>query len=258
VSTLLRRPLSCWVIALAVSAPLAGVTLLAQDGAKPGAAPAAVYTAAQAERGKDLFINNCGNCHGVDFKGAFERAPALTGEAFFKNWEGRNVSNLFAKIKPDMPRNNRAGTLTDAINLDIVAAILQVNAYPAGATELNLAALEAVPLAAGGIATKVTVPNFAVVETVGCLTRGSDNRWTLKNASEPVASKDQPLTSQEVKDAGAKALGSGSFELVSVIPFKPEQEDGRKMAARGLLYRTSNASRLDVTSFQRVADNCTH
>ena len=34
-----------------------------------------------------------------------------------------------------MPRN-RAGSLTDAVYLDIVAAILQANAYPAGAKEL--------------------------------------------------------------------------------------------------------------------------
>ncbi len=255
---LLSRPLSCWVIALLVAAALAGVTVFAQGGANAGAAPAGVYTSTQAERGKDLFVNNCGNCHGVDFKGAFERAPALTGDAFLKNWEGRNVSNLFAKIKQDMPKNNRAGTLTDAINLDIVAAILQVNAYPAGAKELNLAALEAVPLSAGGVATKMIVPNFAVVETVGCLARDSGNRWALKNASEPVTSKDQPLTSQEESDAAVKPLGSGSFELISVSAFKPELNDGHKIAARGLLYRTSSASRLDVTSFQRVADNCTH
>lgn len=252
---LLRRSLSCRVIVFSVAAALAGVTAVAQDGAN---AAAGVYTSTQAERGKDLFVNNCGNCHGVDFKGAAERAPALTGDAFLKNWEGRNVNSLFAKIKQDMPRNNRAGTLSDAINLDIVAAILQANAYPAGAKDLNLAALEAVPLSAGGVATKVIVPNFAVVEMVGCLARGSDNRWTLKNASEPVTSKDQPLTSQEVQEAGTKPLGSGSFELISVVPFKPELEDGRKMAARGLLYRTSSASRLDVTSFQRVADHCTH
>ena len=53
-----------------------------------------------------------------------------------------------------------------------------------------------------------------------------------------------------------KPLGSGSFELISVSPFKPELNDGRKIAARGLLYRTSGASRLDVTALQRVADNC--
>ena len=255
---LLRRSLSCWGIALLVAVALAGVTAFAQDGAKAGAAPAGVYTSTQAERGKDQFVNNCGNCHGVDFKGAFERAPALTGDVFLKNWEGRNVNSLFAKIKQDMPKNNRAGTLSDAIYLDIVTAILQANAYPAGAKELNLAALEAVPLSAGGVATKMIVPNFAVVELVGCLARGADNRWTLKNASEPVTSKDQPWSSQEAKDAEGKPLGSGSFELLSVIPFKPELADGHKMAARGLLYRTPSASRLDVTALQPVADNCSH
>ncbi len=95
-----RRPFSWWVTAFPVAALLSGVTTFAQDGAKAGAAPNGVYTTTQAERGKDLFVNNCGNCHGVDFKGAFERAPALTGDAFLKNWEGRNVNSLFAKIKP--------------------------------------------------------------------------------------------------------------------------------------------------------------
>ena len=156
-----------------------------------------------------------------------------------------------------MPRN-RAGSLTDAVYLDIVAAILQANAYPEGAKELSLLVLDGVPVAAKGMAANRVVPNFAVIETVGCLVRGADNRWTLKNASEPVASKDQPLTSQEVKDAEGKPLGSGSFELISVIPFKPELADGHKMAARGLVYRTSSASRLDVTALERVADNCTH
>ena len=252
------RPSSSWVVALPVAAAIAGVTVSAQNGANAPAAPAGVYTPAQAERGKNLFINSCGNCHGVDFNGAAERAPALMGEAFLKNWEGRNVGNLFAKIKQDMPRNNLAGTLNEATYVDIVAAILQANAYPEGTRELNIAAMEAVPVAARGVSAKVLVPNFAVVETVGCLARDAANRWTLKNASEPVTSKDQPLTPQEVTDAGAKALGSGSFELISVVPFKPELEDGRKMAARGLLYRAGTASRLDVTSFQRVADTCTH
>ncbi len=257
---LLHRPVSGTVVTLlSVAAMLGAAAAFGQDRVGgPASSPAGVYTATQAERGKGLFVTSCGNCHGVDFQGASERAPALTGNAFLKNWEGRTVNNLFAKIKQDMPRNNLAGTLTEATYVDIVAAILQANAYPEGSRELSLAAMEAVPVAAKGVAIKAVLPNFAVVETVGCLARGSDNRWTLKNASEPVASKDQTLTSQEVRDAAVKPLGSGSFELISVIPFKPELEDGRKMAARGLLYRTSSASRLDVTSFQRVADSCTH
>jgi mono/diheme cytochrome c family protein len=245
-------------VALLSTAVWTGATTVrAQDG-PAAAAPAGVFTAGQAERGKTLFINSCGNCHGVDFNGAAERAPALMGDSFLKNWEGRTVGNLFAKIKQDMPRNNLAGTLTEATYVDIVAAILQANAYPTGAKELNPAAMDAVPVAARGLSAKAAIPNFAVVETVGCLSRGADNRWTLTSASAPIASKDQPLTAQEVKDAGGRALGSDSFELISVVPFKPEQESGRKMAARGLLFRSSTASRLDVTSFQRVADTCAH
>jgi mono/diheme cytochrome c family protein len=256
VQMLLRwPPLSPVVALLSVAASLGGVAAFAQEGAPATAAPAGVYTSTQAERGKGLFVTSCGNCHGVDFKGAPERAPALTGDAFLKNWEGRNVSNLFAKIKQDMPRN-RAGSLTDAVYLDIVAAILQANAYPEGAKELSQSVLDGVPVAAKGVAANRSVPNFAVVETVGCLVRGADNRWTLKNASEPVVSQDQPLTSQEVNDAAGKPLGSDSFELISVVPFKPELADGHKMAARGLVYRTSSASRLDVTTLQRVADSC--
>lgn len=253
---LLRLAPSCRVVALlTVAGAVSGMAAFAQNVANGATAPAGVYTSAQAERGKGLFVTSCGNCHGVDFKGAPERAPALTGDAFLKNWEGRNVSSLFAKIKQDMPRN-RAGSLTDAVYLDIVAAILQANAYPEGAKELSLAVLDGVPVAAKGVAANKAVPNFAVVETVGCLVRESGNRWTLKYAREPVASQDQPLTPQEVDDAAGKPLGSGSFELISVMPFKPELDDGHTMAARGLVYRTSSASRLDVTSLQRVADSC--
>ena len=255
--TLRRRlPLFQALALLSVATWLDGAPAFGQD--KPDGVPGAtgVYTSIQAERGKARFLTSCGNCHGEDLNGAPERAPALTGDAFLKNWEGRNVSSLFAKIKQDMPRN-RPGSLSDDVYLDIVALILQANAYPEGARELNASVLDSVPIAKNGLVTKKVVPNFAVVETVGCLALGSNNRWTLRNASEPLASGDQPLTSQELKDAESKPLGSGSFELISIIPFKPELDDGHKMAAKGLLYRMSNDSRLDVTSLQRVAESCT-
>src|SRR5262245_21215578 len=155
-----------------------------------GAAPASrVYTSAQADRGKALFLTSCGNCHGEDLKGAADRAPALAGDAFLKNWEGQNVAGLFSKIKTDMPRN-RPGSLRDTVYLDIVALILQANGFPEGPTELTASELDAVPIAKNGVVVKFVVPNFAVVETVGCLTKGSNNLWTLRNAREPLASKD--------------------------------------------------------------------
>lgn len=255
---MLRRqvPLFQVLALLAVGTGVGGTPAFAQDNEKGEAPAAGVYTSAQAVRGKARFLTSCGNCHGEDLKGAPDRAPALTGDAFLKNWEGRNVNSLFAKIKQDMPRN-RPGSLGDDVYLDIVALILQANAYPEGASELSLSALDSVPMAMNGVATKKAIPNFAVVETVGCLARGPNNRWTLRNASEPLASKDQPLTSQELKDAEAKPLGSDAFDLLSIVPFKPELDAGHKVAAKGLLYRMPHDSRLDVTSLQRLAESCT-
>jgi len=227
----------------------------AQDSGNSAPAANRVYTSAQAERGKALFLTSCGNCHGEDLKGAADRAPALAGDAFLKHWEGQSVGGLFSKIKTDMPRN-RPGSLRDSVYLDIVALILQSNGFPDGPTELTAPVLDGVPLAKNGVVAKFEVPNFAVVETVGCLTKEPDDRWTLRHAREPLASKDQRFTPQELQTADAKPLGSDSFELISIIPFKPDQETGHKMAAKGLLYRTPSDSRLDVTSLQRVAATC--
>jgi mono/diheme cytochrome c family protein len=245
--------------ALAVTSILTvgvAASAFAQDAGNSSPAAQRVYTAAQAERGKALFLTSCGNCHGEDLKGAADRAPALAGDAFLKHWDGQNVAGLFSKIRTDMPRN-RPGSLQDNVYLDIVALILQANGFPEGPTELTASALDTVPIAKNGVAAKFVVPNFAVVETIGCLTKGPDNRWTLRNAREPLASKDQPLTPQELQAADAQPLGADAFELISVIPFKPDQEMGHKMAAKGLLYRAPNDNRLDVTSLQRVAVACT-
>ena len=133
---------------------------------------------------------------------------------------------------------------------------MQANGFPDGPAELTASALDSVAIAKNGVVAKFLVPNFAVVETVGCLTKEPDNRWTLRNAREPLASKDQALTTRELQAADAQPLGSDSFELISVMPFKPDQETGHKMAAKGLLYRSANDSRLDVTSLQRVAVTC--
>ena len=231
-------------------------TLSAQGGRGRGAAadgaPApGPYTAAQAERGKDRYMAGCGNCHGIDLKGVVERAPALAGEPFMKTWSSRTVGSLYSKIKSDMPRN-RPGSLQDDVYLDIVAFILQANTLPPGPKEMTAAAIETLPLAAA----KVAVPNFAMVAMVGCLTKGPNNSWLLTNTSEPVQTRDQPATADELKAAEAQPLGAESFQLISVVPFKPDASTGRKMAAKGLLYRAANDNRLDVTSLQTVASSC--
>jgi len=250
-----RLPVS--VLTLMSVLALVGGTSRETAAAQAGDAktPSGVYTGAQAERGKVRFLTSCGNCHGVDLKGAAERAPALAGDPFMKNWETRNLNSLFTKIKTDMPRN-QPGSLRDDIYLDIVAFILQANAFPEGTTELKAAVLDGVQILKTGSTAQKAVPNFALVETVGCLVEGPSNGWTLTNASEPLTSKDQPPTPQELKDAGSRPLGSDSYLLVSVIPFKPGAYKGNKIEAKGLLYRMPNENRLDVTSLEMIASSC--
>ncbi|MEP7309847.1 MAG: cytochrome c [Acidobacteriota bacterium] len=229
----------------------------ARGAAAPGtSAPVVgVYTRAQAERGKERFITSCGNCHGVDLKGAAERGPALAGDPFMKIWQERTAGTLFTKIKSDMPRN-RPGSLTDDVYMDIVSFILQTNAFAEGPKDLSAAVLDSVPLAKGDLNAQKVVPNFAMVALVGCLAKGPDNTWLLTNTTEPIQSKDEPPTPDDLKQAGAQPLGSNSFQLISIVPFKPDSNSGHKMAAKGLLYRAANENRLDVTSLQAVASSC--
>ena len=78
----------------------------------------------------------------------------------------------------------------------------------------------------------------------------------LTSAGEPVASRDQPLTGDELKRAAASPLGTDQFLLVSVLPFKPNAYQGQKVSAKGLFYKTPGENRLNVTSLQSLATSC--
>jgi quinoprotein glucose dehydrogenase len=211
-----------------------------------------VYSKAQAERGKVRFLSDCATCHNFDLQGQGTRGPALTGAPFMTNWETQDLKSLFAKIQR-MPLNNPA-SLPDAVYMDIMTYILQVNAFPEGERDLSADALEGIRIVKKD-AGKV-VANFTVVEMVGCLAQRPDNRWTLTRAGEAVVSRDQPLTSDELKEAAARPLGSDQFLLVSVLPFQPNVYQGQKVAAKGLFYKAPGENRLNVTSLQPVAPNC--
>jgi S-disulfanyl-L-cysteine oxidoreductase SoxD len=94
-----------------------------------------VYTAAQAKRGEALYSMECAACHGLALNGG-ESAPPLVGGEFMSNWSGLTVGDLFDRIRTSMPAD-RPGHLTRQQDADILAEILQVNQFPAGATELD-------------------------------------------------------------------------------------------------------------------------
>ena len=97
------------------------------------------YTAAQAERGKQVYDANCVNCHlaGLDGSGnpaGNARGAPLVGPRFVQDFGETKVSALFNKIKRDMP-NGRPGTLTDQQYLDVATyrpAAEQFSGRPSG------------------------------------------------------------------------------------------------------------------------------
>ncbi len=213
-----------------------------------------VFTAAQAERGKQNFLaGRCGGCHKLDLTG--DRGPALKGDDFLAHWENGSLVTLFDKIRETMPPNG-ANEVTDDAKADIVAYLLQQNGYPAGKNELRAEAdsLGIIDLVRKG--QTATIPNFSLVQVVGCLSQGEGTAWMLTKTSEPVLTRDEEPSAAALRTAQAKALGAQTFTLVSVVPFKPETHAGQKMEARGLLYRDEKDARLNLTSLQTINATC--
>lgn len=94
-----------------------------------------VYTAAQADRGRDLYEVQCAGCHGDQLEGDVVEHPALAGGTFRDKWNGQTVADLFERIHRDMPMDN-PGTLTRKKSADLTAFLLSANGYPAGNQDL--------------------------------------------------------------------------------------------------------------------------
>lgn len=240
---------------LLVTAAVTG--LHAQAGARAPAAGDAdariwsgVYSSAQATRGKAVYEAYCTRCHGLDMVGGRLDAaggPALAGRVFWLDWEGSTLASLFSKVSKTMPLDSPASLRTDDY-ADVVAYILSGNTFPAGAAEIpsSAAGLDQVRIVrkAGDVAAEV--PNFSLVQVVGCLTGAPDRGWTLTAASAPRVTRDESSSADATRAATAQALGSGRFQLLSLTPFQPQQHVGRKVELRGLLDRSAGGERLDV------------
>ena len=92
-----------------------------------------VYTAEQAERGRETYAGACQGCHTV---------ASHSGVAFRNGWGGRLLSELLSYLRDQMPKSE-PGSLTPGEYLDITAYLLKLNGMPAGTVALpdDLAAL---------------------------------------------------------------------------------------------------------------------
>jgi mono/diheme cytochrome c family protein len=93
-----------------------------------------VYSAAQAERGQEVYRLQCNECHGNALQGG--SGPPLTGERFISNWSGRPLLELVDKIQNTMPFG-KPGTVSRAQAVDLSAYILQSGKFPSVQTELS-------------------------------------------------------------------------------------------------------------------------
>ena len=214
-----------------------------------------VYTSVQARRGETAFNSICVSCHGADLSGLGRPGRALRGDQFWTTWNASSLNSLYTKIQATMPRNEPS-SLTDNVYLDLVAFILEANAFPAGVNELQLnrGVLDTIRIVKKDAVNDV--PNFALVEVVGCLTQGSNDTWQLTNATVAGRTRGETLSPEELKAAESKSLGSATVRLLDVVHFKPELHRGHKMGAKGLVNRTANETVLDLATLQMVGASC--
>ena len=209
-----------------------------------------VYTTAQATRGKVQYEASCTTCHGPDLIGGVGRQ--LKGDVFMRDWSGEDLSLLFARTR-NMPPG-AASSLSESAYLEIIAYILQSNAFPAGAEELKVEALKGIRIQ--GKDGPDEVPDFALVQVVGCLTEAAGRSWVLTDAGELVRTKDpEPSRDEERNKAEGRSLGNRMFRLLYVYP-DPAPHNGHRVEVKGLLIKMPNDDRINVTSLQSLAGTC--
>lgn len=89
---------------------------------------AGVYTAAQADRGQALFRSKCASCHAPN---------RFTDDFFYTSFAGKPLWEMFDVISDSMPEDN-PGSMKKEEYADVIAYLLKLNNFPAGATELPI------------------------------------------------------------------------------------------------------------------------
>jgi mono/diheme cytochrome c family protein len=129
---------------LALAIGTAGAVTLLGAQTSPQNVWQGVYTAAQSERGRSVYLQSCGSCHGETLNG--DIGPTLTGP-FWSIWDGRTAADLYKSIRTTMPAD-APDSLKAQEYADLIAYLFSVNKFPAGDKELPAepAALENVKI----------------------------------------------------------------------------------------------------------------
>jgi cytochrome c5 len=223
-----------------------------QQNARPGASVwNGVYTAAQAERGKQLYGRHCARCHSDDL--ANSRNP-LAGDRFADHWESRTLADLFRRIRDTMPMGEVA-TVEEPDKFDAMIYVLQQNGFPEGRAELtpDVDALATIQIT--GKSGPTPVLTGTLVRTAGCLELRDDREWQLTNATEPERTALDTPSETRVRRSSPQA-GLRTIALLNPFP-SPTAHRGHRVAATGFLVRHADGDAVNVVSLEMLAPSCT-
>ena len=99
------------------------------------------------------------------------------------------------------------------------------------------------------------VPNFSMVQVVGCLTSVDDD-WMLTHGTEPSRTRDAAASVGAAEAMAEVDLGAHTMELMDAAYLQPESVDGQKVFVRGLLIRQPDLVRINVTGLAGTGVPC--
>lgn len=123
----LQRPRTSVLVLLALIMSSAAMTRRGEAQAAPTSTAAGVYTAAQANKGRNIFQANCLGCH---------TTASHAGAAFEQKWFNQPLAHLFDYLSSMMPKS-APGSLTEDEYVWVTAYVLRLNGMPSGSVELN-------------------------------------------------------------------------------------------------------------------------
>lgn len=209
-----------------------------------------VYTSQQAERGAAVYAGACAQCHRDDLSGY----SGLRGEKFLDNWREDSLSSLWDRVSKTMPAG-APGSLPQSKYLDVLAFLLQSNEFPAGAEELKAKDVPGIRFQAKE--GPQPVPDFALVQTTGCLAKDPDGNWRLRQATDPVRTRNpNASTASELQIRVKQSPGTATFRILDGSSLKIEVHDHRRALLKGFLIRRANDDRLNPTSVEVIGAAC--
>jgi S-disulfanyl-L-cysteine oxidoreductase SoxD len=211
-----------------------------------------VYSEAQAERGRRVYVTHCGRCHGDNLSNP--RNP-LSGGPFMEHWDARTLADLYRRIRDTMPPGGAAATVEASDKLDAMAFVLQQNGFPAGSADLSAdeAALGAIQIMGR---TGVAPPRTGtLVRVAGCLMPRGERGWQLTNATEPERAPLPTPGSTTFAPPPSDDAAPRTVTLLNPFP-NPTAHRGHRMIATGFLIRNADGDSVNVVSIEMIASSC--